>query len=76
MSLPAISRHLKVLEDAGLIIRGRAAQWRPCRIHPAGLRNVADWVENYRLAWENKLDRLENYLVGPQAKEKKHGRSN
>jgi DNA-binding transcriptional ArsR family regulator len=76
MSLPAISKHLKVLEDAGLITRGRAAQWRPCRIHPAGLKDVADWVENYRMAWEKKLDRLQDYLEGQQAKEKKHGRSN
>jgi DNA-binding transcriptional ArsR family regulator len=76
MSLPAVSKHLKVLEDAGLITRGRAAQWRPCRIHPARLKDVADWVENYRLAWEQKFDRLEDYLLGLGAKEKKHGRSN
>jgi DNA-binding transcriptional ArsR family regulator len=76
MSLAAISKHLRVLEDAGLITRGRAAQWRPCRIHPARLKEVADWVENYRVAWEKKFDRLEDYLEGPQAKERKHGRSN
>ena len=76
VSLPAISKHLKVLEEAGLITRGRAAQWRPCRIHPARLKDVADWVENYRMAWEKKFDRLEDYLEGFEAKEKKHGRSN
>jgi DNA-binding transcriptional ArsR family regulator len=75
MSMAAISKHLKVLEEAGLITRGRAAQWRPCRIHPAPLKEVADWVENYRMAWEQRLDRLQDYLAGPQAKEKKHGRS-
>jgi len=75
MSMAAISKHLKVLEGAGLITRGRAAQWRPCRIHPARLKDVADWVENYRMAWEKKLDRLHNYLGELQAKEKKHGRN-
>jgi DNA-binding transcriptional ArsR family regulator len=75
MSMAAISKHLKVLEEAGLITRGRAAQWRPCRIHPAPLKEVADWVENYRVAWEQRLDRLHNYLAEVQAKEKKRGRS-
>jgi DNA-binding transcriptional ArsR family regulator len=76
MSMAAISKHLKVLERAGLITRARAAQWRPCRIHPAPLKDVADWVENYRMAWEKKLDRLHDYLADVQAKakEKKHGR--
>ena len=73
MSMPAISKHLKVLEQAGLIIRGRAAQWRPCRIHPARLKEVADWVETYRMAWEQRLDRLDDYLREVQAKEQKHG---
>src|SRR5271163_3474930 len=73
MSMPAISKHLKVLENAGLITRGRAAQWRPCRIHPARLKEVADWVETYRMAWEQRLDRLEAYLIEVQAKEKKYG---
>ncbi|HEY2546556.1 MAG TPA: metalloregulator ArsR/SmtB family transcription factor [Candidatus Acidoferrum sp.] len=73
MSMPAISKHLKVLENAGLITRGRAAQWRPCRIHPARLKEVADWVETYRMAWEQRLDRLDHYLREVQAKEKKHG---
>ena len=76
ISMAAISKHIKVLENAGLITRGRAAQWRPCRIHPAALKNVADWVENYRMAWEKRLDRLHDYMGGLQAKEKKHGRNN
>jgi DNA-binding transcriptional ArsR family regulator len=76
ISMAAISKHIKVLENAGLITRGRAAQWRPCRIHPTALKNVADWVENYRAAWENSLDRLHDDLGGLEAKEKKHGRNN
>ena len=75
LSMAAISRHLKVLEEAGLITRGRAAQWRPCRIKAAPLKEVADWVESYRMAWEKKLERLHDYLEGVQAKERKHGRS-
>ncbi|MGC1620402.1 MAG: metalloregulator ArsR/SmtB family transcription factor [Candidatus Acidiferrum sp.] len=71
ISMAAISKHLKVLEHAGLITRGRAAQWRPCRIHPAPLKEVADWVENYRMAWEQRLDRLHDYLLELKAKEKK-----
>jgi DNA-binding transcriptional ArsR family regulator len=74
MSMPAISKHLKVLERAGLIARGREAQWRPCRLNPRPLRDVADWVESYRQFWEQSLDRLEEYLQEVQAKEKKHGR--
>jgi len=76
MSMAAISKHLKVLEDAGLISRARAAQWRPCRIHGAPLKEVANWVEHYRDAWEKRLDRLHDYLAGVQTKgkEKKHGR--
>jgi DNA-binding transcriptional ArsR family regulator len=62
MTLPAISRHLKVLEHAGLISRGREAQWRPCRIEPKPLREVADYVERYRCLWENRPDRLGDYL--------------
>jgi DNA-binding transcriptional ArsR family regulator len=76
MSMAAVSKHLKVLENAGLITRARAAQWRPCRIKAAPLKDVADWVENYRMAWEQRLDRLHNYLAEVQAKEKKHGRGN
>lgn len=62
MSLPAISRHLKVLEQAGLISRGRDRQWRPCRLDPAPLRDVHDYIERYRQIWEDRLDRLEDYL--------------
>jgi DNA-binding transcriptional ArsR family regulator len=62
MSLPAVSRHLKVLERAGLIARGRAAQWRPCRLEPAPLREVAGWLDRYRRHWEASLDRLDAYL--------------
>src|SRR5579871_4372858 len=62
MSLPAISKHLKVLERAGLIARSREAQWRPCRLDPARLKDVSDWVENYRQFWEQSLDRLGDYL--------------
>ena len=76
MSMAAISKHIKVLENAGLITRGRAAQWRPCRIRPAALKDVADWVENYRMAWEKRFDGLHDYLGGLEAKEKKHGRNN
>ncbi len=62
VSLPAVSRHLKVLERAGLIERGREAQWRPCRLDAEPLREVADWVEDYRVLWERRLDRLDEYL--------------
>jgi DNA-binding transcriptional ArsR family regulator len=68
ISLPAISRHLKVLQKAGLISQGREAQWRPCRITPAPLADVADFVEDYRELWEKRLDRLEDYLSGLQKK--------
>jgi DNA-binding transcriptional ArsR family regulator len=71
MSLPAISKHLKVLERAGLIARGREAQWRPCRIEPDGLKTVDDWLEAYRRLWSERLDRLDAYLQGLQAAEKK-----
>jgi DNA-binding transcriptional ArsR family regulator len=62
MSLPAVSKHLKVLEHAGLIARGREAQWRPCRIELNALKGVDDWLEEYRRLWEQRLDRLEDYL--------------
>jgi DNA-binding transcriptional ArsR family regulator len=75
MSMPAISKHLKVLERAGLIARGREAQWRPCRIEAGPLKDVADWVEHYRQFWTESFDRLDDYLHKLQAKEKKHGRS-
>ena len=76
MSLPAVSKHLKVLERAGLIARGREAQWRPCRLEAAPLKEVAGWVEHYRRFWEEKFDRLGDYLNELQAKEKekKNGR--
>ena len=74
MSLPAISKHLKVLEHAGLITRSREAQWRPCRLEPRPLKNAADWLEHYRIFWEQSLDRLEDYLKDLQGKEKRRGR--
>lgn len=74
ISLPAISKHLKVLERAGLIERGREAQWRPCRLHAEPLRRAADWLEQYRRFWEGSFDRLEEYLSELQAKERAHGR--
>jgi DNA-binding transcriptional ArsR family regulator len=77
VSLPAISRHLKVLERAGLIARGREAQWRPCRLEAARLQDVAAWVENYRQFWEQSLDRLDDYLRKLKKlskKEQKHAR--
>ena len=69
ISLPAVSRHLKVLEGAGLIVRGREAQWRPCRLEPKALRGVHEWLEEYRRLWEQRLDRLEDYLRTLQADE-------
>jgi DNA-binding transcriptional ArsR family regulator len=74
MSGPAISKHLKVLERAGLIARGREAQWRPCRLQAGPLKDVADWLERYRRFWEESFDRLDDYLRDLQKKEKKHGR--
>ncbi len=74
MTLPAVTKHLKVLQRAGLITQGRQAQWRPCRLDAKPLRDVADWVEQYRRFWEEHLDRLEDYLQVLQAQEKKHGR--
>ena len=62
MSLPAISKHLKALEPAGLITRGHQAQWRPCRLEAGPLKEVADWVEQYRRLWEERLDRLDEHL--------------
>lgn len=71
MSLPGISKHLKVLERAGLIERSRDAQWRPCRLKAAPLKDVADWLEHYRRFWEESFDRLDEYLQELQNKEKK-----
>src|SRR5580658_8310776 len=62
MTLPAISKHLKVLEKAGLIQRSREAQWRPCRLHATPLKEACDWIERYRQFWEQSLDRLDDYL--------------
>jgi len=75
MSLPAVSKHLKVLERAGLIARGREAQWRPCRLEAAPLKDVAAWVEEYRRHWEQRFERLDDYLRGLKAKEEKNGPS-
>ena len=77
--MPAVSKHLRVLERAGLIARGREAQWRPCRLEPAPLKEVADWAERYRRIWEARLDRLDDYLQQLKKqelkkKEKRHGR--
>ncbi len=79
MSMPAVSKHLKVLENAGLIARGHHAQWRPCQLNAAPLKDVADWVQHYQQFWEESFDRLGDYLAGLRAeeskiKEKKHGR--
>jgi DNA-binding transcriptional ArsR family regulator len=71
MSLPAVSKHLKVLRTAGLIDQGRTAQWRPCRLDAAPLREVSDWLEKYRRFWDESFDRLDEYLRVLQAKEKK-----
>ena len=76
MSLPAVTKHLNVLERAGLIARGRDAQWRPCRLEAKPLREVSDWVEHYRRFWEQSLDRLDDYLKKLQSKEQRHGRKN
>jgi DNA-binding transcriptional ArsR family regulator len=74
ISGPAISKHLKVLEHAGLIVRGREAQWRPCRIEPDALKHIDEWLEDYRRLWNERLDRLDAYLKELQGTEKKHGR--
>ena len=71
MSLPAVSKHLKVLEHAGLISRSREAQWRPCRLSPKALKDVDKWLERYRRFWEERFDRLDDYLYELQAKDKK-----
>ncbi|MEV4417718.1 metalloregulator ArsR/SmtB family transcription factor [Catellatospora sp. NPDC049609] len=75
ISLQAVSKHLKVLEQAGLITRGRDAQWRPCRLEAAPLRDIADWAEQYRRFWDERYDRLDDYLrtlqsAGPDTEEK------
>ncbi len=74
LSLPAIFKHLKVLQRAGLVARGRRAQWRPCRLRGGPLKEVADWVERYCRFWEQSFDRLDEYLRETQCKGKKRGR--
>jgi DNA-binding transcriptional ArsR family regulator len=74
MSMPAVSKHLAVLERAGLIARRREAQWRHCRLEAAPLKEVAEWAERYRQLWEGRLDRLDSYLQELKKKEKSHGR--
>src|ERR1700723_114484 len=76
MSMPAISKHLKVLERAGLIARGREAQWRPCRLEAGPLKDVANWVENYRQFWEESFDRLDVYLAELKKNESKETKKN
>lgn len=75
ISLPAVSRHLSVLQQAGLISRGRDAQWRPARLEAEPLRDVSDWVERYRRFWEQRFDNLDSYLKKLQTQEKKHVRT-
>src|SRR5215472_1886133 len=74
MSLPAVSKHLKVLRRAGLIARGRRAQWRPCRLEAGPLRDAAQWLEYYRRFWDDSLDRLDEYLGELQSAEQTDGR--
>ena len=74
MSQPTISKHHKVLENAGLVMQGRDAQWRPCRLQARPLKSAAKWMDQYRRFWEERLDRLEDYLGELQTQEKKHGR--
>lgn len=80
MSLPAVTKHLKVLEKAGLITKSRDAQWRPCKINGEGLKNAADWMEQYRIFWEESFDRLGEYLKtvteAKKKKKKKKGKKN
>ena|SRR4051812_25249408 len=73
ISLQAVSKHLKVMEQAGLITRGRDAQSRPCRISPGALKEIDDWLMRYRRLWDERFDRLDSYLQQLQAKERKHG---
>jgi DNA-binding transcriptional ArsR family regulator len=73
LKLPTVSKHLKVLQRAGLIKQSRKAQWRPCRLEPAPLKDVADWVERYRRMWDARLNQLDAYLAELQEKEKTHG---
>jgi DNA-binding transcriptional ArsR family regulator len=74
MTLPAVSKHLKVLQRAGLVSQGREAQWRPCRLEAKPLKDAADWIDHYKQYWEESFDRLDDYLRVVQSKEKKNGR--
>lgn len=74
LSLPTVSKHLKVLQHAGLITRGRKAQWRPCRLDAAPLREIAAWMEDYRQFWDESFERLDAYLHELQGKDKERGR--
>ena len=74
ISPPAVTKHLKVLQRAGLITQGRQAQWRPCRLDAAPLKDVADWLEDYRRFWDASFERLDEYLIELQAKEQQHDR--
>jgi len=76
MSLPAITKHLKVLEKARLITKTREAQWRPCKLNSDAFRDVADWMEQYRIFWEESFDRLDDYLKTITAKSKAKGKNN
>jgi DNA-binding transcriptional ArsR family regulator len=75
MSLPAVTKHLKVLEKAGLIIKTREAQWRPCHLNGSAFKDVADWVEQYRTLWEQRFDRLDDYLKTVTTKKNTKGKS-
>jgi DNA-binding transcriptional ArsR family regulator len=74
LKLPTVSKHLKVLRQAGLVTQGRQAQWRPCRLEAAPLKDVADWVERYRGLWEERIGQLDDYLQELKKQEEKHGR--
>ncbi len=74
ISPPAVTKHLKVLQRAGLITQGRQAQWRPCRLEAAPLKDVADWLEDYRRFWDQSFERLDQYLIELQAKEQQRDR--
>jgi len=76
MSLPAITKHLKVLEKARLISRGKSAQWRPCKLEAAGLKQADDWISTYRRHWEESFDRLDDYLKTLQAEDTNKGKDN
>jgi DNA-binding transcriptional ArsR family regulator len=74
MTLPAVSKHLKVLEEAGLISRTRMAQWRPCKLEAERLKEASDWLQEYRLHWEGRLDRLDDYLKDLRGREQHRDR--